>query len=166
MTPQAFIEGISDLLASFVNPVKFAKKIQFMRGVKNRKGTPYKLGGNSPEETDCGELIQFELKKATGIQVKRTITEQVAAAPYRREVWGLTRKQLHRLLKPGDCIAFDSDHSGRYEHGVIYIGKGKVIHATGGAACPDMPSSRCKVVEDSLNHWSSGWRTIYSWFRV
>lgn len=132
--------------------------------LRTMTGWLYSLGAGlegekpSPPYTDCGEFIRRGLSLVGVSGVPRNITGQVSAAPYTRSVQGYTRTALLEALKPGDCIAFkwaSGGFEGRpYDHGGVYVGNGKMIHAS---------SSAGKVVEASVP--GSGWKTIYSWTR-
>lgn len=136
----------------------------FIVALQGMKGWLYSLGAGlegekpSPPYTDCGEFIRKGLSLAGGPAVPRNITGQVGAAPYTRSVQGFSKEALKEALKPGDCIAFkwaSGGFEGRpYDHGAVYLGNGRMIHAS---------SSAGKVVEASLP--SGGWKTVYSWCR-
>lgn len=136
----------------------------FINALRTMSGWLYSLGAGlegekpSPPYTDCGEFIRRGLSLVGVSGVPRNITGQVAAAPFTRSVQGYSRETLLQTLKPGDCIAFKWSSGGfegrPYDHGGVYVGNGKMIHAS---------SSAGKVVEASVP--GSGWKTIYSWTR-
>ena len=136
----------------------------FISSLRSMLGWLYDLGAglpgekSSPPYTDCGEFIRKGLSNQGITGIPRNITGQVGAAPYTRSVQGFSRDALLSALQPGDCIAFkwaSGGFEGRaYDHGGVYTGGGKMIHAS---------SSAGKVVE--VNVPSSGWKTIYSWTR-
>jgi len=130
------------------------------------KGAPYWLGAGldgekpSPPYTDCGKMTADSLSESLGISVARTVTEQVASAPWKAEVWGLPWATVKRKLKPGDLIAYDWEYNGggpfdRYSHTGIWTGS-HVLHAS---------STAGEVVESPPSYFNGGWRTIYSFTR-
>lgn len=128
---------------------------------RKRLGWKYHLGAglpgepSSPPYIDCGELIRQALAEC-GLTVQRTITAQVAAAPFTRDIEDMGWNEVQELLQPGDCIAFDwpGGFAGRpYDHGGIWTGS-KLLHAS---------SSAGEVVE--VGPLSSGWKTLYSFSR-
>ena len=80
-------------------------------------GTPYVLGGESPDGVDCSGLVQYTYRQA-GIRVPRTTVEQFRAG------------QSQRQVLPGDLLFFRTDASGDISHVGIYAGQGQMIHAS------------------------------------
>jgi len=134
-------------------------------------GRPYHLGAGldepahkdypDPPYIDCGLLTQKIISRFYGASVPRTVTEQVKAAPYTKEVYGKTREELKDYLSEGVFIAFDWKYQGggtsdRYSHTGMVSDQGTVIHAS--ASKPDD-----EVVEVPLEKFNSGWRTLYAW---
>lgn len=146
-----------------------ADRQQFINLLKEQLGKPYKIpGAVAPNTFDCASLGQYCYLQI-GISISRAVTEQSREAPNVRKFNPYAKlKDVAHLLKPGDAIGLDfnsSDPLNRFDHVVWYIGNGKVIQATGGRACPNHPSSRCKVVEDPLSRFTgSTVRSIYSYF--
>lgn len=123
-------------------------------------GRPYYWGAKGPWKLDCSGLIQYA-HGLIGIEIAPAITEQAQNAPYRVVLDG-DGAYGKTILRTGDCIGFGWQENGRYIHGGIAISPGFVIHASGGEACPNHPTSRCRVVVDSVDHWNeSYWRSIY-----
>ncbi|HSP31246.1 MAG TPA: C40 family peptidase [Halomonas sp.] len=88
-------------------------------------GTPYRLGGNSPDGLDCSGLVEMTYR-AAGIRVPRTADEQFQALP-----------QVD-APRPGDLLFF-GDHR-KASHVGIYGGNGQMIHAPGnGRAVVSVP---------------------------
>ena len=82
-------------------------------------GIPYKYGGNNPARgLDCSSLMQFILKRATGVKLPRT------AAAQRDKSKTIALQEL----QPGDLLFFKINP--RTNHVGIYIGHGKFIHAS------------------------------------
>ncbi len=80
-------------------------------------GTPYVLGGESPEGVDCSGLVQYAYRQA-GIRVPRTTIEQFQTG------------QSQRQVLPGDLLFFRTDASGNISHVGIYAGQDQMIHAS------------------------------------
>ncbi len=84
---------------------------------------PYKLGANYDRDGsykfDCSSFTQ-KVFSEVGIKLPRTVTKQLNA----------TRKVAISRVKIGDLVYFDTDFSGGTNHVGIYIGKGRVIHAS------------------------------------
>jgi len=140
-----------------VTPSSFLSALYSMMGWLYALGAGLPGKESSPPYTDCGEFIRKGLA-SQGISVGRTITSQVGAAPYTKSVKGVSRSSLLSQLRVGDCIAFKWNSGGfqgrPYDHGGVYVGNGKMIHAS---------SSAGKVIEANVP--SSGYKTIYSWVR-
>ncbi|MCE8021639.1 C40 family peptidase [Halomonas sp. MCCC 1A11036] len=83
---------------------------------KNALGTPYRLGGNTPEGLDCSGLVEMAYRSA-GIKVPRTADEQYRTLP------AVDRAQ------PGDLLFFGDRR--KATHVGIYRGNGQMIHAPG-----------------------------------
>jgi cell wall-associated NlpC family hydrolase len=81
-------------------------------------GTPYRFGGNSSYALDCSGFVQ-KVFRANGIELPRDSRSQ---AKYGYKV-SLSE------LKPGDLLFFKT-HRRDVSHVGIYIGDGKMIHAT------------------------------------
>ena len=81
-------------------------------------GTPYKFGGNSSHALDCSGFVQ-KVFRANGIELPR---DSRAQAKYGYKV-SLSE------LKPGDLLFFKT-YKRDVSHVGIYIGDGKMIHAT------------------------------------
>lgn len=83
-------------------------------------GSPYRLGGNSPQTgVDCSGFVGHVFKQTTGIQLprdSRMISE--------------TAQPLDRAeLQPGDLVFFNTlDRA--YSHVGIYLGEDRFVHAS------------------------------------
>lgn len=124
-------------------------------------GKPYFLGAGQnpsypdPPYLDCGLMTKKALS-AFGINVQRTVTEQVAAAPFKVDVRGRALSDIRALLRTGDLIGFDWTPGGRYSHTGIWTGD-KVLHAS---------STAGEVILSPLSYFSAnGFRSIYSFTR-
>ncbi len=88
-------------------------------------GAPYGRGGSlkTGRTTDCSGFVQFIFKKAN-IDLPRSSREQA------REGIVVTRTLDFAKMLPGDLLFFG--HRGhRIGHAAIYLGNGKMIHASG-----------------------------------
>lgn len=88
-------------------------------------GTPYRLGGNSPEGLDCSGLVEMTYR-AAGIRVPRTAHDQYRTLP------------AVDAPRPGDLLFFGS--GAKASHVGIYRGNRQMIHAPGsGRAVVSVP---------------------------
>ncbi|MDE6704032.1 MAG: C40 family peptidase [Muribaculaceae bacterium] len=108
-------------------------------------GTPYRYGGQSKSGTDCSGLTMVLYKDVANLALPRTAAQQ---AEYCFDI-------PQRELQPGDLVFFStSSHGGKVSHVGMYIGGGKMIHA----------STSRGVIESSLdekyykNHYHSSGR--------
>lgn len=95
-------------------------------------GTPYVYGGHSRKGTDCSGFLMEIFSECVGVKLPRSAREQKEYChPIDRE-----------YLAVGDLVFFSSKRSGgRISHVGMYIGNGRMIHA----------SSSRGVVEDDLS---------------
>ncbi|MDE6010460.1 MAG: C40 family peptidase [Muribaculaceae bacterium] len=84
-------------------------------------GTKYKYGGHSRKGTDCSGMVMEVFLATTGIKLPRNSAEQQKFC-----------KNVKRTdLVHGDLIFFSNDRrTGRVGHVGIYVGDGKMIHAS------------------------------------
>lgn len=88
-------------------------------------GNPYVWGGTSlTSGADCSGFIQT-LYKTWGIDIERTASSQYYSA----------EKISESELRKGDLIFYGDD--GDVEHVAMYIGDGKVVHASNSAPYPE-----------------------------
>jgi cell wall-associated NlpC family hydrolase len=110
-----------------------------VRSALQALGTPYRYGGNGPQQGfDCSGLVQYS-HAAAGIRVPRVTAQQ------RRHA----RPVPLAKLRPGDLLFFEIDGKGR--HVGIYVGNGEFIHAPSSGkrvsrARLDMPYWRNRLV--------------------
>lgn len=84
-------------------------------------GTPYRYGGNSRSGTDCSGLVLQVYLKAANKKLPRSSRQQ---AEYCKKI---STKQM----RPGDLIFFVIGKRSAIDHVGIYVGSGKMIHASG-----------------------------------
>jgi cell wall-associated NlpC family hydrolase len=86
-----------------------------------REDARYRAGGSGPTAFDCSGLVKWSFAQA-GVKVKHGSANQI--------------KQVTRIskadLQPGDLV-FSGRAKGGIQHVSLYIGDGKVIHATYGS---------------------------------
>ncbi|SCE72117.1 Cell wall-associated hydrolase, NlpC family [Micromonospora viridifaciens] len=100
-----------------------------------QKGDAYVWGGKGSNVFDCSGLTYYAYRKAGLDWSYRTAAGQYS--------YGVSKGKIvsTKNLRPGDLIFFNWD-GGEIDHVGIYVGNGKMIHAS---------SSRGKVVETKLN---------------
>ena len=86
-----------------------------------REDARYRAGGTGPNAFDCSGLVMWSFAKA-GVKLKHGTANQI------KQVKRINRKDL----KPGDLV-FSGRAKGGIQHVSLYIGDGKVIHATYGS---------------------------------
>ncbi len=95
-------------------------KSEIVRISKKYIGVPYLLGGSTPRAFDCSGYTQYVYRQA-GISINRTVNTQL-----RNGV--IVAKED---LEPGDLVIFSNTGSrGFASHVGIYLGNGKLIHAS------------------------------------
>ena len=105
-------------------PVVSASAAQVLATAERYLGTRYRYGGESPAEGfDCSGFVQFVYGRH-GVELPRTSRQQAGA--------GLPIAGEITALQPGDLMFFSAGGR-RVDHVAIYVGGGRVIHATSGA---------------------------------
>ncbi len=112
-----WLGGCATPPASSRDPHTAAARQRILGAAERLVGTPYVLGGESPDGVDCSGLVQYTYRQA-GIRVPRTTVEQFRAG------------QSQRQVLPGDLLFFRTDASGDISHVGIYAGQGQMIHAS------------------------------------
>ncbi len=83
------------------------------------EGYPYVYGGSSPSGFDCSGFAQYVYAQA-GVSIPRSSAEQAGAGV------AVSRD----ALLPGDLIIFAGTYSAGISHVGIYVGGGRMIHAS------------------------------------
>jgi cell wall-associated NlpC family hydrolase len=99
-----------------------------------RDDSAYRWGSSGPRAFDCSGLVMWSYGQA-GVKLKHGTANQI------KQVTRISKKDL----KPGDLV-FSGRAGGGIQHVALYIGDGKVIHATYGGA-----SRKNQVRIDSLD---------------
>lgn len=124
-TPKFFVDGQSTgvtpnagaLNGTTAAPTTLRQKI--VATAKKYIGTPYVWGGTSSTGFDCSGFTQFVMK-AAGVTIPRTTTEQYKIGSYVEK----------NALQPGDLVFLQNTYRAGISHVGIYIGDGKMIHAS------------------------------------
>ncbi len=111
-------------------------------------GDRYVWGATGPGSFDCSGLVYYSLRRS-GVGVSR-----YNAAGF-SQVSSWTRIRSIGALRRGDLMFFRSDSSSRVSHTAIYLGGGRIVHAS---------SSRGRVVVSTLGSW--GYRNFVCGRRV
>lgn len=137
-----FAGDLSRLLASYdtsqgaAAPVKVTEdgKVQsLLRRAMTLLGTPYRWGGNSPDNGfDCSGLVSYVFRTALGVELPRVSREMAREA-------SAELINDRGSLAAGDLVFFG--RKGRVDHVGIYVGDGRFLHA---------PSSGKDVRTDTL----------------
>jgi cell wall-associated NlpC family hydrolase len=94
-----------------------AKRLKAMKVAMAQRGDPYRYGAAGPHAFDCSGLTKFAYGRV-GRTIPRTTSQQKA---------GL-RAVAKKAKRKGDIILFQ--RSGRPYHAGIFIGKGRIVHAS------------------------------------
>jgi NlpC/P60 family len=87
-------------------------------------GVRYKYGGSTPTGGfDCSGFVQFVFARH-GVELPRTSRTQSAI--------GQAAPEEVTALRPGDLMFFDGKGRG-VDHVAIYVGQGRIIHASAGS---------------------------------
>lgn len=100
--------------------VKPSRMTRALETALSLQGTPYRMGGNDPDEgLDCSGFVKYSFS-SIGIELPRTS----------REMYHATERVSRNELQPGDLLFFKTGRRSRsINHVAIYLGNGRFIHA-------------------------------------
>lgn len=133
--PLFFVNGQSTGIppsASALNASDTSVRQTIVANAKKHLGIPYLWGGSTPSGFDCSGFVQYVLKQS-GIILPRTTSEQVTVG-----------KSISKGdLLPGDLVFLQNTYRAGVSHVGIYIGDGKMIHASSskGVTISDLSTS-------------------------
>ena len=133
--PIFFIDGKSTGITPSANALSVGGSSTASKIVATAKqyiGVPYVWGGSSPSGFDCSGFTQYVFNKH-GIALPRTTDQQYKVGSY------VSRSNL----KAGDLVFLQNTYREGISHVGIYIGDGKMIHASSskGIVISDLSSS-------------------------
>lgn len=122
--------GVTPSASALNGSTSLAGKI--IATAKKYIGVPYLWGGTTPKGFDCSGFVQYVLKQH-GISIPRTTTEQYTVGKY------VSKSNL----KPGDLVFLQNTYREGISHVGIYVGDGKMIHASSskGVVISDLSTS-------------------------
>lgn len=116
-----------------------------VKEAKRWLGTPYRYGGESKSGADCSGMLMVIYRDVADLKLPRNSAAQCEYC------FGIDKRQL----SPGDLVFFSTSKGrGKVSHVGMYIGSGKMIHAS---------SSRGVIISDLdekyyVNHYHSSGR--------
>ena len=122
--PKFFVDGKSTGVtpsASALNGTSSTSgtAAQIVSNAKKLLGTPYVWGGTSLSGFDCSGFVQYVFAQS-GITLPRTTADQVKMGSF------VSKSDL----QPGDLVFLQNTYRQGVSHVGIYIGDGKMIHAS------------------------------------
>lgn len=97
---------------------KAAKRARVVAYARRAVGRPYRWGGVGPRAYDCSGLVLASYR-AVGVRLPHSSRMQ----------WRYGRRVSVRKLLPGDVLYYTRG-SGRISHVALYVGAGRMIHAS------------------------------------
>ena len=118
--PKFFVNGSSTGVTPSAAALNGTSKRQtIVANAKKLIGVPYVWGGSTAKGFDCSGFVQYVMKQS-GITLPRTTAQQVTVGTY------VSKSNL----QPGDLVFLQNTYRTGVSHVGIYIGDGKVIHAS------------------------------------
>ena len=114
-TPAKKIERISHAV-----PVSSDQTRRLISEARRWIGTPYRYGGQTLAGTDCSGFVMMVFDSVYGLKLPRSSAQQ------RQYSLPIAEKEL----APGDLVFFCTSGGSAVNHVGIYIGSGKMIHAS------------------------------------
>lgn len=100
--------------------LRYMRLSGFARYVSGFVGCRYVYGGSSPSGFDCSGFSMYCYAKYYNIHLPHGANMQMHRG----------KKVSLSALQTGDLIFFDHDHNGKADHVGIYVGGGKMVHAS------------------------------------
>ncbi len=100
--------------------LRYMRLSGFARYVSGFVGCRYVYGGSTPSGFDCSGFSMYCYSKYYNIRLPHGANMQMHRG----------RKVSLSALQTGDLIFFDHDHNGKADHVGIYVGGGKMVHAS------------------------------------
>ena len=100
--------------------LRYMRLSGFARYVSGFVGCRYVYGGSTPSGFDCSGFSMYCYSKYYNISLPHGANMQMHRG----------RKVSLSALQTGDLIFFDHDHNGKADHVGIYVGGGKMVHAS------------------------------------
>ncbi|MBE7070448.1 MAG: hypothetical protein E7386_08095 [Ruminococcaceae bacterium] len=100
--------------------LRYMRLSGFARYVSGFVGCRYVYGGSSPSGFDCSGFSMYCYAKYYNIHLPHGANMQMHRG----------KKVSLSALHTGDLIFFDHDHNGKADHVGIYVGGGKMVHAS------------------------------------
>lgn len=100
--------------------IRYMRLSGFARYVSGYVGCRYVYGGSTPSGFDCSGFSMYCYDKYYNIHLPHGANMQMHRG----------KKVSLSALQTGDLIFFDHDHNGKADHVGIYVGGGKMVHAS------------------------------------
>ncbi len=100
--------------------LRYMRLSGFAKYVSRFVGCRYVYGGSSPSGFDCSGFTMYCYSKYYNISLPHGANMQMHRG----------KKVSLKNLQTGDLVFFDHDHNGKADHVGIYVGGGKLVHAS------------------------------------
>lgn len=102
------------------------RRAKLVETAKSRIGSAYRAGGTGPRHFDCSGLVYWAYKNAN-VKTKKYVARSSSAGMY-ANLKAYRAGSTLKSAKKGDILIFT--RNGRISHSGIYIGNGKMVHAS------------------------------------